>query len=160
MKKHIDLLMRRTKSNERGNVMVEFALVFLILVPLAIGTMEIARAVYAYAVISNAARDGAHFASLRPRIADGTADGTLDKDSVLKRISDVDLAGLDQLKVTAQVFCEINPQPDHQQFDPANPADECVPWNWVHVKILYEFHSVTALFPPITLSTESVMTIE
>jgi hypothetical protein len=54
--------LRRTNDDERGQSLVEFALVIPIVLLLIIGLFDLGRAVYAYNSVSNAARTGARVA--------------------------------------------------------------------------------------------------
>ncbi len=51
-----------TRKGERGQTMVEFALVFPVFLLLLFGVLDFGRVVYAYNTISNAAREGARAA--------------------------------------------------------------------------------------------------
>ncbi len=57
-------LPRRGRRRQRGQGLVEFALVFPIIVLLLIATFDMGRAVYAYTSIANAARQGARVAAV------------------------------------------------------------------------------------------------
>jgi Flp pilus assembly protein TadG len=65
--------MRRAKDrrDSRGQSLVEFSLVFPIIVLLIVGFVEIGRAVFAYNTIANAARQGARVATVN-QLADVT----------------------------------------------------------------------------------------
>ena len=52
-------------SDKRGNVMIEFALSFAILVPVFLGTYQFGYAFYIYNEMQTAVRGGARYASLR-----------------------------------------------------------------------------------------------
>jgi Flp pilus assembly protein TadG len=71
----IQLILRQTEGRAgaggRGQSLVEFALVFPIIVLLVMGFMEIGRAVFAYNTIANAARQGARVAAVN-QLADVT----------------------------------------------------------------------------------------
>jgi len=62
---------RATRRESRGQSLVEFALVFPIIVLLVMAFMEIGRAVFAYNTIANAARQGARVAAVN-QLADVT----------------------------------------------------------------------------------------
>jgi Flp pilus assembly protein TadG len=63
-------LLRRRRS-DRGQSLVEFSLVFPIIILLVVGFWEIGRAVFAYNTIANAARQGARVATVN-QLADVT----------------------------------------------------------------------------------------
>jgi Flp pilus assembly protein TadG len=54
----------RARRRREGQALVEFALVFPVLVLILLGTFEIGRAVFAYNTIGNAAREGARVAAV------------------------------------------------------------------------------------------------
>lgn len=56
---------------ERGQSLVEFALVAPLLIILMVGILDVGRAVNAYVTISNAAREGSHYAALHPTASPG-----------------------------------------------------------------------------------------
>ena len=53
---------RRSAARERGQGLVEFALVFPVFILLLLGIFDLGRAVYAYNTIGDAAREGARVA--------------------------------------------------------------------------------------------------
>ena len=55
-------LRRRRAGNERGQALVEFALVLPIFVLLLVAIFDLGRAVFAYNTLTNAAREGARMA--------------------------------------------------------------------------------------------------
>jgi Flp pilus assembly protein TadG len=52
-------------QGERGSSLVEYALVFLLLMTMMLGMIDFSRAIYAYHFISNQARDATRYASVR-----------------------------------------------------------------------------------------------
>ena len=61
-------LLRRERC---GQTLAEFAVVSLIFIILVVGIVDLSRAVYAYNMVKNAAREGARFAVLYPQDATG-----------------------------------------------------------------------------------------
>jgi len=61
-------------SRERGQSLVEAAIVVPLLLLLLAGVVELGRAFYTYIVITNAAREGARYASLYPHYCLGIED--------------------------------------------------------------------------------------
>src|SRR5688572_18556354 len=55
-------MMPRHHPNDRGQALVEFALVIPIFLLILFGILDLGRAVYAYATLNNAAREGARVA--------------------------------------------------------------------------------------------------
>ena len=53
---------RRVRSGERGQGLVEFALIFPVFILILFGLVDFGRAIYAYNTIGNAARDGVRIA--------------------------------------------------------------------------------------------------
>lgn len=54
------------KSCQRGSILVEFALTFLLLIALFSGAFEFGYVLFAYNTLVSAVREGARYASLRP----------------------------------------------------------------------------------------------
>jgi Flp pilus assembly protein TadG len=59
----------RSHERQRGDGLVEFALVLPVLLLLLFGILDGGRAVYAYHVVANSAREGARYASVTTRTA-------------------------------------------------------------------------------------------
>lgn len=59
-------MLRRRRRGELGSGLVEFALIAPLLLLLVLGIVDVARIVNAYVNVSNASREGAHWASLHP----------------------------------------------------------------------------------------------
>jgi Flp pilus assembly pilin Flp len=59
----------RKAHNDDGATLVEFALVAPMLVLILVGILDLGRAVNAYVTVSNAAREGSHYAILHPTAA-------------------------------------------------------------------------------------------
>ena len=55
---------RSRRAHRRGQALVEFALVFPVLVLILLGIFEVGRAVFAYNTLGNAAREGARVAAV------------------------------------------------------------------------------------------------
>ncbi|HXA68296.1 MAG TPA: TadE/TadG family type IV pilus assembly protein [Bryobacteraceae bacterium] len=56
----------RAKAGQRGSVLIEFALSFLVLFAIFTGAFEFGYAFYAYNTLENAVREGARYASMKP----------------------------------------------------------------------------------------------
>ncbi len=57
-------MMQRRSANERGNSLVEIALVLPVLLVLFLGIIEVAFLLFAHVQVANAAREGARYGSL------------------------------------------------------------------------------------------------
>ena len=69
------LLARRNQvRKERGQSLTEFALILPVLLLLVMAILDFGRAVYAYSVVANAAREGARFGSVSPDDSAGIVD--------------------------------------------------------------------------------------
>jgi Flp pilus assembly protein TadG len=64
---------RLRKSGERGATILEFAIAFVLTFVLIFGMIDFARALYSFHYLSNAAREGARFASVRGAACDPAA---------------------------------------------------------------------------------------
>ncbi|NPV08793.1 MAG: pilus assembly protein [Anaerolineae bacterium] len=55
-----------SRSPQRGQTLVEFALGAILLFTVVFGIVEFGRVIYAYSVVANSAREGARFAAVNP----------------------------------------------------------------------------------------------
>jgi Flp pilus assembly protein TadG len=62
-------------QEERGSSLVEYALVFLLLMTMILGMIDFSRAIYAYHFIANQARDATRYASVRGYTCGAPAQG-------------------------------------------------------------------------------------
>jgi Flp pilus assembly protein TadG len=62
----------RLRRAERGQAVVEFALIVPILLLIVMGILDFGRVFYTYEALANAAREGARFCALHPGDANGT----------------------------------------------------------------------------------------
>jgi TadE-like protein len=56
--------LRRTRGTQKGSTLVEFGLVFILLMIMMLGILDFGRALYSYHFLSNAAREAARFGSV------------------------------------------------------------------------------------------------
>ena len=100
-------------SHNRGQTMVEFALLIPALLLLTVVTLDLGRGVYYYSVIYNAAREGARYGIIHP------------DDVVGIEAAARDLAiGLDQSKLTinpATIISDTIHVEVHYAFEPVTP---------------------------------------
>ncbi len=152
-------LTQRANATGRGQVMIEFALVLPVIVLILLGTMDLARAVYAYGVMSNAARDGAHWGSLRP----STPAGDMDFAAITQKTRS-NTKTLDQSRVHPGADCFHVDNPYQKGWDTWTEDEKikhkCDSWNIVTVTVEYDFQPITLFFVPIKLKSVSTMTIE
>ena len=57
----------RLPRSKRGQSLVEFALISVVLFFLSLGIIDLARLLFAYSVVSNAAQEGSRYGIVRPR---------------------------------------------------------------------------------------------
>src|SRR5687767_3574299 len=65
-------LLRWARRHERGQAVVEFALIVPLLALLTMGVVDFGRIFYSYETLANAAREGARYCALHPGNASGT----------------------------------------------------------------------------------------
>ncbi len=145
MTKTISSAAPQSKSNARGQVMIEFALVLPVLVILFLGTIDLARAVYAYGVISDAARDGARWGSVASKDSAAIIEKTKGK-----------ITTLDPDRIMIGIQCLPNENNEY----PHDEAHACDSWNFLTVSVAYDFQPITAFFVSFQLKSQSTMTIE
>ena len=72
-------LSRRVAGNEHGANLIEMALVIMLLLLILAGVVDLGRAFYSYIAITNAAREGARYASHVPHLTSGIRAATRDE---------------------------------------------------------------------------------
>jgi Flp pilus assembly protein TadG len=80
----------RVVTSTDGVALVEFALVVPVLILLLVGILDTGRAINAYVTISNASREGAHYAALNPTAAPSAVRSS----AVLPHAQQLDAAGI------------------------------------------------------------------
>lgn len=128
----------RRRPSEAGQALVEFALIVTTLILIVVGIFEFGRAVEAYTEISNGAREGARYASVRPGWGLGSPD-----------LDGAKAAALAKVALTGDAEVEANVS-----------ADEKV----VTVTVRYGFQPAVPLIwgsgGVITLTSSSTMRVE
>jgi Flp pilus assembly protein TadG len=82
--------------SQRGQSLVEFALICLVLMAITIAILDLGRAVYAYSVVANCAREGARYGSIWLRDHPGDA-AAIENEVQAKAV------GLDRSQLTVEV---------------------------------------------------------
>ena len=68
---------RRMRRSERGQNLIEMALLLPVLIMITIGVIDMGRAYHHYIIITNASREGARFGSRFPHYATGIIETTI-----------------------------------------------------------------------------------
>ena len=138
----------------RAQELVEFALIFPVLVFLVIGVFDLGRAFHALIQISNAAREGVRYG-----INNGIDDNTIPPDGIYETIDNDAITNIvkqevgnfldaDELVVNSGCVCS-EPDPDP---DPANdlcPSDPSIPpcVSEARLRVVVEYSYNTIFFP-------------
>lgn len=133
--------MKRCKNGahgERGQSLVEFALITPLLILIVMGVFDLGRAAYAYAVIASAAREGARY---------GTTDPT--NSYAIASVAVANTTGLEFPKLAVSSQCVP---------DPADCTSESE--SQIQVTATYLFQPITAFWTSFPLSAQSRMAIE
>jgi Flp pilus assembly protein TadG len=141
-------------GGDAGVALVEFALVAPLLLFLMIGILDVGRAVNAYVTISNAAREGSHYAALHPTASPGAIES-----AVRARVVPLDAT-------TVLVTTSYYDGTAFQTFPPSGgipsstPKPRSIP---VRVEVSYDWRSVTMLvgvfFPSPSLTASSTVDV-
>ena len=132
---------RKDRRGERGQAMLEFALVIIALVVVMVGIIDFGRMFYTYATIANSAREGARFGILDP--ARRTPEDWPDPDNIVYRTR----AMLHLIGGSAEIQITF--------------PDGCVtPGCRIRVKVSNQFDMWTPLIPRFQMMGESTMYIE
>ncbi|MGH9682735.1 MAG: TadE/TadG family type IV pilus assembly protein [Candidatus Acidiferrales bacterium] len=143
----------RRLNGEEGSSLVEFALVFVLVMTMMLGIVDFSRALYAYHFVSNAAREATRFAAVNG--ATCTADGscaapasTTDIQNFVKNVP----SGIDSSKLTTTPSWPV--QADGPVICSTAvgtvPATKNYPGCTVEVTVSYSF---SFLFPFISTSS-------
>ena len=126
--------------SERGQGLVEFALIFPILVLCIVAVFDLGRGIYAYNTVSNAARDGVRIAVVNQNAAGVGCDrgsGPIGADTTKLSAHDCAVAGAIGLSgVTATV--------EYQDY--ADPTQQCTPIQVGCIAVV----TVSAAYQPLT----------
>ena len=161
--------MTRPRERGRGQALAEFALIVPIFLILALIMVDFARGIYTYAVISNAAREGARYAIVHgvlsaadnpPASGPGTADPNGSINVVPAAIANA--IGVDPSRLRVGVCwgyrCTVPADCSAGTNTASNPIAD-VP---VTVRTCYDFQAITASFirsATLRLSAESTLTV-
>ena len=130
---------------DRGQALVEFALVLPLLIVLMVGLFDLGRAVYADSTLSNAARVGSRVAIVNQNV------------SQIQAAAATKAAALDLLPADVSVSF---------RSDPTNPSSTCSPMRIgcvAFVTVTYQYHPavpIEGLVGPIVLTSTSSQRVE
>lgn len=91
----------------RGQSLVEFALVGVMLFMLLMGIMDAARLLFTYSVVSNAAQEGTRYGVLRPRDMMGPTDATRVAQDATRTPTAVRMSYIDSQVVMSDTSCSV-----------------------------------------------------
>ncbi len=126
--------------------MVEFAFMFPILVLILMGTVDLGHGIYAYGVVSSAAREGARYGTTNHEENAITHDLTV----TIPQIAKANTIPLDQSRITVNAVKACLPDP--------NPCGGGI--GTIQVTVTYQFQPLTLFFAPLTLTGKSTMFLE
>lgn len=128
-------LNHRHPSRQRGQSLVELALILPLLCVLLLGAADFARALSAYIALGNVAREGAHYGSM-------SAANAADLDGI--RAAALQEAGNSIFGVTPTITRQVGIESFR---DPSNE-----PFQYVRVEARYEFRPLFAFFRTFTMT--------
>ncbi len=131
---------KKIPCRERGQATIEFAFVMPLLVLILMGVFDLGGAVYAYNVMSSAAREGARYGIFKPYDSDG-----------IRNQAKANTAALNPNLISVTSRCKLVAD---------NSTAACVKPNVLEVVVTYQFRPFTLLFSPLTLTGKSEMMIE
>lgn len=160
------------RSKERGQSLVELALILPVLMLVLVGIFDFGRAFYAYNALSNAAREGARYGTVHPENTDSDGFPPYDEPETIeeKAVAQVFILDQDQFRVRVRfpdptriedAFCVANP------YDPACLNSDPGSGDPIEVTVIYRFQPLTPLVsqligggPFLTLRSKALMFIE
>jgi hypothetical protein len=135
------------RKSEEGQAILEFALVFVFLVLVLFGIIDFARIFFAYATMSNAAREGARYGIIHP--------GSLSDPGLPGNPTDPDNQAIVAAAEARMVV--IGGEPQVQIFYPANCNYSLCP---IQVRVTSPMEVWTPIIPSLNLVAEAMMHIE
>ncbi len=137
-------ILQKTRCRERGQALIEFAFVMPLLVLILMGVFDLGGAIYAYNVVSSAAREGARYGIFNPSDSNG-----------IQQQAKANTAALDPSLITVNSQCKVVIKADGITTStcPYKPS-------LIEVVVTYQFRPFTLLFSPLTLTAKSEMMIE
>ncbi len=147
-----NLFSSQKHRKDKGQAMVEFALVILIIVFIIIGTVDFARAFFTWASMANAAREGARYGIIHP--SRWTSADYPDPNNIEYRARDM-LSGLGATTPTIEIHC-------YDQWGQAHEyeRDWCRSGMQIQVIVRSTFRSWTRIIPTLNLVAKATMVIE
>jgi Flp pilus assembly protein TadG len=140
---------KRWSLSARGQSMIEFAFMLPIIVILLMGTVDLGHGIYAYGVVSSAAREGARYGTTNHD--DATDTGCCGTISVVARAN---TQALDSTKITVASTKTCPPD------DPQHPQPCGGGYGTIQVTVTYQFQPLTLFFAPLTMTGKSTMYLE
>jgi Flp pilus assembly protein TadG len=138
---------------QRGEGLVEQALVLTLLLSVLFGIIDCGRMLYTYHFVANAAREATRWASVRSTttILPG---GPADANNVQTYVANVSGMGLDKNQITATPTWDVPPN-----ANPSCPGNR--PGCIVQVQVQYKYHFFMPLLPSwlVTMTSTSRMVI-
>ena len=156
--KRCELTLLRSRNDERGSTLVEFALVFILFMTMLLGIAGFGHALYAYHFVSNVAREATRWAAVNG--ADCADDKTC---AAPASASDIDayVKSLAPEGITAANITTTVTYPAVAGGPAICATTDNAPGCTVEVQVSYPFTFIFPLLPtkPLTLSSSSEMVI-
>ncbi len=155
---------RARRSGERGSALLEYAFTLVISLVLIFAMIDFARALYSYHFISNAAREGTRFASVRGYLCSNSANQCqAGQDDIRAFVRGIAPLGIN----TDPAVLVINPMWTNPSNLPVCDTTSNYPGCTVQVQVVYTFQflfpynlpPVSFLAGPINMSSTSQMII-
>ena len=139
---------RQLRGEERGNALVEFAIVLAVLLSLLFGIIDVGRALYAYDWLYNAARQTTRWAMVRgtfcsdplhplpgcPATPDGITDYVKNTNG-----NGLDTSGIDTTQLTVTPKCRVTGGATWS-------VPPCAELGFVQVQLTYNFYPISPWF--------------
>ena len=144
---------RAGKSGERGSAILEFAYTMVIAFVLIFAMIDFARALYSYHFISEAAREGTRFASVRGALCSNSANPCpAQPDDIVAFVKQLVPDGIDPSKVNVIPQWPGNGQPVCGSNYPGCPVQVRVTYNFSFI-FPFDFYKL----PPISFLANSIL---
>jgi Flp pilus assembly protein TadG len=129
-----------SRKNDKGSGIIEFALAMSTILLVLFGLIDVGRALYSYNWISDSARRATRYAMVRGSKCTGLTSACPASEADVDTYVNSLAVGIDTSQVT------ITPRCFATNTAASSPLP-CAPPGWVSVKVAYNFHFLSPLFP-------------
>lgn len=124
------------RRQRRGVALVELAIVLFLLVTIVVGCVDFGRFAYTHIAVTNAAREGAYFATTNPptQLTRSRWEAAI-RDAVVDELSGMVGFDNDRLVVTSELQAGSDPERPSVRVDVSYPFHPILPWMTIREEV-------------------------